>query len=339
LPAGDLMDERERRIIIGLVVVGGAVLYFWDESRSTSWLIIIVVAAAAVAYFCNRLMIRQKRSAAIASLQNLLTKGVQIKLIGGPTPNVAFDKGEDLLCVLPKTTLLEARAVRTWRGGSSGPSRLADIRKTARAFWKALTAHPSGDGASEAHIYVEHVLDTILRQSMRLSVFLGPPVVPDSRIRKPRQSGGLLAALAVPDHVSESAEFVDFGYISQRLQPLKTRRVSEVLTEFVSACRLAERELEKMRDAKHYQAGEAWEMFVLRLGRFWSDLGRKTSAAKDYIKGPSPFVVFVSTIQNHFPHRFRRHAQSLDALSLKISRVLAKSRRRKRVAKRKQGGG
>jgi hypothetical protein len=217
--------------------------------------------------------------------------------------------------------------------------RLADIRKTARAFWKALTAHPSGDGASEAHIYVEHVLDTILRQSMRLSVFLGPPVVPDSRIRKPRQSGGLLAALAVPDHVSESAEFVDFGYISQRLQPLKTRRVSEVLTEFVSACRLAERELEKMRDAKHYQAGEAWEMFVLRLGRFWSDLGRKTSAAKDYIKGPSPFVVFVSTIQNHFPHRFRRHAQSLDALSLKISRVLAKTRRRKRVAKRKQGGG
>jgi hypothetical protein len=61
--------------------------------------------------------------------------------------------------------------------------RLADIGK-ATAFWKALTAHPSGDGASEAHIYVEHVLDSILRQSMRLSVFWGPPVVPDSQILK-----------------------------------------------------------------------------------------------------------------------------------------------------------
>jgi hypothetical protein len=205
--------------------------------------------------------------------------------------------------------------------------RLADIRKTATAFWKALTAHPSGDGASEAHIYVEHVLDSILRQSMRLSVFLGPPVVPDSQILKQPQSGGLLAALAVPDHVSESAEFVDFGYISQRLRPLETRRVREVLTEFVSACRLAEGKLEKTCDAKHYQAGEAWEMFVLHLGRFWRGLRRKTSAAKDYIKDPSPFVVFVSTIQNHFPDRFRRHAQSLEALSLKISRVLAESRR------------
>src|SRR5262249_6864604 len=111
--------------------------------------------------------------------------------------------------------------------------RLADIRKTATAFWKVLTAQPRGDGAIEAHIYVEHVLDSILRQSMRLSVFLGPPVVPDSKIRKPPQSGGLLAAFAVPD-VSESAEFVDFGYISQRLRPLETRRVREVLTEYVS---------------------------------------------------------------------------------------------------------
>jgi hypothetical protein len=162
---------------------------------------------------------------------------------------------------------------------------------------------------------------------MRLSVFLGPPVVPDSQILKQPQSGGLLAAFAVPDHVSESTKFVDFGYISQRLQPLETRRVREVLTEYVSACMLAERELGKTRDAKHYQAGEAWENFVLRLGRFWSDLGLKTSAAKDYIEAPSPFVVFVSTIQNHFPDRFRRHAQSLEALSLKISRVLAESRR------------
>jgi hypothetical protein len=211
---------------------------------------------------------------------------------------------------------------------------LADIRKPATAFWKALMPDRSGDGAIEAHIHVEHVLDRILRQS-RLSVFLGPSIVPDSQILKQPQSG--LGALAVPDHLGESA--VDFGYISQRLQPLETRRVREVLTEFVSACRLAERELEKTRDAKHYQAGEAWETFVLRLGCFWSDLGRKTSAAKDYIKAPSPFVVFVSTVQNHFPSRFRRHTKSLEALSLKISRVLTKSRRQKRLAKRKQGGG
>jgi hypothetical protein len=252
--------------------------------------------------------------------------------------------------------------------------RLADIRKTAAAFWKVLMADPTGDGAIEAHNYVEHVLDSILRQSMRLSVFLGPPVVPDSQIRKPPQplpkspmcwSTPRLVALAVPDHVSESAEFVDLSYISQRLRPLETRRVREVLSEYVSACRLAGcspnasggkgkgrtdapdasdeaknlGKLEKTRDAKHYQAGEAWEMFVLRLGRFWSGLGRKTSATKDYIKAPSPFVVFVSTVQNHFPSRFRRHTKSLEALSLKISRVLAKSRRQKRVAKRKQGDG
>ena len=215
--------------------------------------------------------------------------------------------------------------------------RLADIRKTATAFWKVLTAHPRGDGAIEAHIYVEHVLDSILKQGMRLSVFLGPPVVPDSQIRKQPESG--LGALAVPDHLSESAEFIDFGYISKRLQPLETRRVREVMAEFVSACRLTEGKLEKTRDAKHYHAGEAWEMFVLRLGRFWSELRRKTSAAKDYIKAPSPFVVFVSTIQNHFPDGFRRHTKSLEALSVKISRVLAESRRRKRVSKRKQSGG
>jgi hypothetical protein len=159
------MDERERRIIIGLVVVGGAVLYFWDESRSTSWLIIIVVAAAAVAYFCNRLMIRQKRSAAIASLQNLLTKGVQIKLIGGPTPNVAFDKGEDLLCVLPKTTLLEARAVRTWRGGSSGPSfRIA--RGISYRFG-------SSRGTSESHEELRAVDRGTLAFTNQRLIFLG----------------------------------------------------------------------------------------------------------------------------------------------------------------------
>jgi hypothetical protein len=114
--------------------------------------------------------------------------------------------------------------------------KLADIRKRATAFWEALTAHPSGDGAIEAQICVEHV-------------------------------GGLLGALAVPDHLSESAAFVDFGYISQRLQPLETRRVREVLTEYISACRLAEGKLEKTRDAKHYQVGEAWEIFVAALRR------------------------------------------------------------------------
>ena len=65
---------------------------------------------------------------------------------------------------------------------------LADIRKTTTAFRKTLTAQPSGEGAIEAHIHVEHVLDSILRQSTRLSVFLGPPVVPDSQILKQPQS-------------------------------------------------------------------------------------------------------------------------------------------------------
>jgi hypothetical protein len=159
------MDQRERRIIIGLIVVGGAALYCWGENRSTSWLIIIVVGAAAVAYFCYRLMVSQKRSAAIACLQDLLTKGKRIKLIGGPTPNVAFDKSEDLLCALPKTTLLEARAVRTWRSGYSGPS-----FRIARGFWYRFG---SSRGTSESHEELRAVdRGTLVLTNQRL-IFVG----------------------------------------------------------------------------------------------------------------------------------------------------------------------
>jgi hypothetical protein len=114
------MDER--RIKIGLIIAGGAVLYFWDVNRSASWLIIVMVAAAAAFYFSYRLIVRQKRLAAIGWLQDLLTKGIQIKFICGSTPNIALDHGEELLGAFPQTTLVEGRAVRTWRSQYGGPS-------------------------------------------------------------------------------------------------------------------------------------------------------------------------------------------------------------------------
>jgi hypothetical protein len=159
------MDEQERRIIIGLIIAGGAVLYFWDENRSTSWLIIVVVAAAVVAYLGYRLIVRQKRLAAIALLQDLRTKGTQIKFVGGPIPNVAFDKGEDLLCALPRTTLLEPRAVRTWRGEHSGPS----FRIT-RGIWYRFG---SSRGTSESHEELRAVdIGTLALTNQRL-IFVG----------------------------------------------------------------------------------------------------------------------------------------------------------------------
>jgi hypothetical protein len=87
---------------------------------------IIVIAGAAALYFLYRLIARQKRTTKLTLagdwLADLVAKGTQIKLICGNAPGVILNDGEELLCVFPGTTLLEPRAVRTWRGRYGGPS-------------------------------------------------------------------------------------------------------------------------------------------------------------------------------------------------------------------------
>jgi hypothetical protein len=53
---------------------------------------------------------------------DLIARGIPVKIICGEPPSVRLSTGEEIRCVIPGTTLSEARAVRTWRsvyGGSS----------------------------------------------------------------------------------------------------------------------------------------------------------------------------------------------------------------------------
>ena len=95
-----------------------------NSSMDNSIIWLIIAGAAAVLLF--RLFKRHGRSSQIRVaadwLQDLAKKGTQLKLICGEAPNIIFNNAEELLCVFPETTLLEPRAVRTWRGLYGGPS-------------------------------------------------------------------------------------------------------------------------------------------------------------------------------------------------------------------------
>jgi DNA helicase HerA-like ATPase len=53
---------------------------------------------------------------------DLIARGVPVKIICGASPSIRLSRSEDIRCVIPGTTLSEARAVRSWRSVYGGPS-------------------------------------------------------------------------------------------------------------------------------------------------------------------------------------------------------------------------
>jgi DNA helicase HerA-like ATPase len=62
-----------------------------------------------------------RRAEAIRDMVELEGSGIQIKFTCGEAPSIALHKNEEALCHAP-TTLVEPRAVRTWRSSYGGPS-------------------------------------------------------------------------------------------------------------------------------------------------------------------------------------------------------------------------
>jgi hypothetical protein len=88
--------------------------------------VVIVVLSVCLLYRGRNQKEAQNRQFRIQSafsyFLDFARRGIPIKIICGEIPNIVLNKGEDVLCVLPKTTLLEPRAVRTWRSKHGGPS-------------------------------------------------------------------------------------------------------------------------------------------------------------------------------------------------------------------------
>jgi hypothetical protein len=113
--------------------------------------LLVVVAAVGVLIYCQASQRRPQPSPVLQQafhttlnhFADLARKGLQIKLMAGEPPNIALRSAEHLLCVFPKTTLLEPRAVREWRSRCGGSSiRIA----------KGLSLRLGGSrGVSESH--------------------------------------------------------------------------------------------------------------------------------------------------------------------------------------------
>jgi hypothetical protein len=89
----------------------------------------------------------------------------QSRSSGGEVPNIALNEGEDVLCVFAGTTLLEPRAVRTWRSNYGGPS-----FRIAKGVSFRLGA---SSGVSESHEEMRAVdIGTLILTNERLS-FVG----------------------------------------------------------------------------------------------------------------------------------------------------------------------
>jgi hypothetical protein len=149
-----------------------------------SWLLIVALAAAYLFY--RAILVRRERAHAesrsseivVASnhLSDLVGRGTRIILVAGELPNVALAKNEELLCVLPRTTLVEPRAVRTWHGRSSGQS----IR-IAKGFSVRMGA---SRGTSESHEELRPIdAGTLVLTTERL-FFLGLKRTTSTRLEK-----------------------------------------------------------------------------------------------------------------------------------------------------------
>jgi hypothetical protein len=92
--------------------------------------ILVIVSVAAIIFWPLRSRtIRQADQAkentlkSVARLMDqLIDQQIQIKLIVDETPDLALERGEGLIFVLPNATIYEPRAVRTWQSAYGGPS-------------------------------------------------------------------------------------------------------------------------------------------------------------------------------------------------------------------------
>jgi|SRR6266571_6299171 len=82
--------------------------------------VIILLVVGAALYAAYYIITQQRIQAATRWLNSLITEGTRIKFICGPSPDVRFESDEEPLCIFPRTTLLEQKAVRTSRGSYSG---------------------------------------------------------------------------------------------------------------------------------------------------------------------------------------------------------------------------
>jgi len=110
--------------------------------------------------------------------------------------------------------------------------------------------------------------------------------------------------------------------------------VCEIMTEFVSACTMAAKELDELKAAPNgRQDGRSWDEWIRRLTAIARTNGLSTSARKDSDKrrpdsGSSPFVDFIGELQSCVPEGQRRHTHSKGALVQAIFKA-----RKLRVAK------
>jgi hypothetical protein len=91
-------------------------------SQVLTFLIVAAITAIAVHAYQKWSEKQAAIRAAVKWMAELVDKGMRIKLICGDASGVILDSHEELLGFFPETTLLEPRAVRTYRGGYAGPS-------------------------------------------------------------------------------------------------------------------------------------------------------------------------------------------------------------------------
>ena len=108
---------------------------------------------------------KSERDKASRHIFDLIARGIPVKIICGELPSISLSTGEEIRCVIPGTTLSEARAVRTWRSVYGGPSiRIA----------KGLSfRYGQSAGVSESHDELRRLdMGTLVVTTLRL-IFTG----------------------------------------------------------------------------------------------------------------------------------------------------------------------
>jgi hypothetical protein len=168
-------------------------------------------------------------------------------------------------------------------------TRLVALRRCGEAFWRSLwmtSEHEEFEEAAKqlsASSHVEHVVNWELERASNFNFYVGPRGFDDQEVATiPR--GDLLA--------SEDEEWVRLKVIQPRIRRLSITNISSMMTDYLSACDAAERELAQHRDSDYYRPGEAWDRFVLHLKYFWESLGpaHKATVNKNY-DAPLPLCV------------------------------------------------
>jgi len=101
------------------------------------------------------------------------------------------------------------------------------------------------------------------------------------------------------------------------VEPIKP--IEDALDHLIAA---AERSLGQLSDPDYtLSEGDAWKVWIRRLVGLLESRGIAATARHHTDERQSPFVLFVSSLHASLPQEFRRHTQSLEALSRAISRA------------------